>query len=62
MQRESRNLIPAEPVFKRPTERYAQCTIKNTTLFREVSVMVWGGIPLKTCTNFFVLSNENLNN
>lgn len=48
-------------VIRRPNERYAQCNIRQTTLFNGGSVMVWGGISLNARTELLPVHGGALN-
>lgn len=48
-------------VIRRPNERYAQCNIRETTLFNGGSVMVWGGISFTAKTDLVSLRGGSLN-
>ena len=48
-------------VIRRPGERYAQCNIRETTLFNGGSVMFWAGISLTARTDIVSLHAGSLN-
>lgn len=48
-------------VIRRAGERYAQCNIRETTLFNGGSIMFWGGISLTARTDIVPLQGGSLN-